>query len=100
MNFRQLKLVGALVFGLFLLITVVNVAGELFVTNNAGYYQVKQAAITGQLTVRDLPGVYTRLFGTITTYHVSDMHYFSKSNLDGGAGNEADPVSVQFTDGG
>ena len=100
MNFRQVKLVGLLVIGLVFLVTLITVSNQILVTNNAGFYQVKQAALSGELTVRDLPGVYNRFFGAITTYHVSDMHYFSKSNQDGGTGELADAVNVQFTDGG
>jgi regulator of protease activity HflC (stomatin/prohibitin superfamily) len=100
MNFGKFKLIGALVAAVFVLIAVVSVGSQLFGTNNAGYYQIKQAAVTGTMTVIDLPGTYTRFFSDITTYHVSDMHYFSKSKLDGGDGDEASPIKVRFNDGG
>lgn len=100
MDFRRFKLIAGLILGVVAITTVVSVAKELFETNNAGYFQVKQAAVSGSMTVIDQPGTYARLFGTITTYHISDMHYFSKSNLDGGAGGESDPIKVRFNDGG
>ncbi len=72
----------------------------LFSTNKAGFYQIKQAFVTGKMSVRSEPGMYSRLFGDITTYPVSDMYYFSKSALDGGIGEEFDPILVRFNDGG
>src|SRR5271165_865911 len=94
------KLIGGIVLGVFALLAVNSVATQLFATNDAGFYQVKQAALSGTMTVRDEAGTYPRLFGTITTYRVSDMHYFSKSDLDGGGGKEADPIHVRFQGGG
>lgn len=94
------RLLGSLILGVLALIFTVTSAKQLFVTNSAGYYIVKQAAFSGNMTILDQPGVYARFFGDVTTYHVSDVHYFSKSKLDGGDGIESDPVSVQFTDGG
>lgn len=72
----------------------------MFETNDAGFYQVKQAAMTGELTVRNEPGTYFQNLGTITTYQISDMYYFSKSDLDGGTGSDADPIKIRFNDGG
>ena len=99
MNSRA-KLVGSAILGLIAIITLVTVGKQLLATNDAGYYQVKQAAMTGTMTVRDEPGTYIRLFANITTYQISDMHYFSKSDLDGGKGKESDPIKVRFNDGG
>jgi regulator of protease activity HflC (stomatin/prohibitin superfamily) len=100
MNTSRLKLIALLTSGVIGLLLVIGVGRGLVETNNAGFYQIKQAAVTGSMTVIDLPGTYARLFGDITTYHVSDMHYFSKSPLDGGSGDEASPIKVRFNDGG
>jgi regulator of protease activity HflC (stomatin/prohibitin superfamily) len=97
---RKFKLIATLVLGVVGLFTLVSVGRGLVETNNAGYYQIKQAAVTGNMTVIDQPGSYLRLFGDVTTYHVSDMHYFSKSKIDGGDGDEAAPIKVRFNDGG
>ena len=75
-------------------------SNSIVTTNKAGYYQVKQAAITGKMSVRTKPGMYAKLFGDITTYQISDMYYFSKYNEEGGAGLEAAPIKVRFNDGG
>ncbi len=94
------KLLGTIIAVLALGAAVYFLSGYLFATNKAGYYQIKQAAITGKISVHDKPGTYMKLFGTITTYQISDMNYFSKSTLEGGSGEESDPIKVRFNDGG
>ncbi len=100
MDFRKVKLLSLLVAGVVGLFLLVGVGRSLVGTNNAGFYQIKQAAVTGNMTVIDQPGSYARLFADVTTYQISDMHYFSKSKLDGGDGAESDPIHVRFNDGG
>lgn len=100
MDFRKIKLIALLIGGVIGLFTLIGVGRGLIGTNNAGYYQIKQTAGFGTMSVIDSPGSYARLFADITTYHVSDMHYFSKSKLDGGEGLESDPIKVRFNDGG
>ncbi|MBN2508837.1 MAG: hypothetical protein JXB03_01125 [Spirochaetales bacterium] len=82
------------------LVGLVFVSDQLFETNKAGYYQVKQAFLSGKMTVRTEPGVYNQFFGRITEYQFSDMYYFSKSVLEGGGGEESNPIQVRFNDGG
>src|SRR5579872_5104465 len=100
MNKTQVKLLGGLIGGVFLLLLITSTFRNLFVTNNQGYYQIKQAALTGEVTVHNESGTYPRLFGEITTYHVSDMYYFSKNDADGGSDVLSDPISIRFNDGG
>jgi regulator of protease activity HflC (stomatin/prohibitin superfamily) len=94
------KKIGTLVGAVVALIFLFRLGGEIFETNNQGYYQVKQAAVTGEMTVRNTAGTYGQWFGTITTYHVSDMLYFSKSDLDGGKTEANDAIEVRFNGGG
>ena len=100
MNKTQVKLLGGLIGGVFLLLLITSTFRNLFVTNNQGYYQIKQAALTGVVTVHNESGTYPRLFGEITTYHVSDMYYFSKNDTDGGNDSLSDPINIRFNDGG
>lgn len=97
---NRVKLIAGGVVALFLVIGLATVGKQILETNDAGFYQIKQAAMTGELTVMSDPGTYLQLFGTITTYQVSDVYYFSKSELDGGQGSDADPIKVRFNDGG
>lgn len=91
--------------GIIVVLAILGAAGFTFSsylvsTNKAGYYQIKQAAVTGTISIHDEPGMYGKFFGTITTYQISDMNYFSKSDLEGGAGEAAAPIKVRFNDGG
>jgi regulator of protease activity HflC (stomatin/prohibitin superfamily) len=79
---------GAIIFFVF--------AGSLFETNDAGYYQVKQAFMTGDMSVRNKAGTYGQWLGDITTYKRTGMHYFSSQEIDGGDSAYAAPVSVTF----
>jgi len=99
MNTRA-KLIGGLILGVLALLLVTSVVRELFVTNNQGFYQIKQAAVTGNVTVHSESGTYLRLFGEVTSYHVSDMYYFSKNDNDGGNNSLSEPIDIRFNDGG
>lgn len=54
---------------------------QIFETNTFGNYQVKQAAGTGHVTVRNEPGLYLQMFGKITTYPVSEDIDFEDNKL-------------------
>ena len=92
------KKVGVLAAALVAVVMVLTLSGQVVETNNSGYYQVKQGAMDGALSVRATPGMYFQNFGTITTYKISDEFYFSKHATDGDEASE--PVKVQFNDGG
>lgn len=92
--------VGIIAIGVVAIIAVLSLAGQVFETNNSGFYQIKQAALTGEMSVRTEAGTYYQGFADISTYQLSDTYYFSKHELDGGSGKEADPIKVRFNDGG
>lgn len=83
-NFKNLTLITVTV----LCVMFVVLAGSLFETNSFGNYQIKQAAVTGDVTVRSEPGLYWQGMGTITTYPISEDLSFEDSG-----------VSVRFNDG-
>jgi regulator of protease activity HflC (stomatin/prohibitin superfamily) len=85
---------------LFAFVFTILLSGSIFETNNAGFFQIKQAALSGELTVVNQPGTYFQNFGTVTTYSLSDEYFFSKHDNDGGSDKEADPIKVRFNDGG
>lgn len=82
------------------LIITIALSNKVVETNMEGNYQIKQAAVSGDMSVRNKAGMYLQNFGDISTYQVSDMYYFSSSNLDGGSGEESQPIKVRFNDGG
>jgi hypothetical protein len=96
---NRVKLIIASVALLVLIIGTATVGKQIFETNNAGYYQIKQAAMSGEMTVISDPGTYMQLFGNITTYQISDVYYFSKTEGEG-EGPTAEPIKVRFNDGG
>lgn len=63
-------------------------AGKIFETNQFGNYQIKQAAGTGEISVRNVAGLYLQMFGSIETYPVSEDVDFEKENF-----------TVRFNDG-
>lgn len=71
--------------GLLLLI----LSSQIFETNSSGFVQVKQAATSGEMSVRTEPGVYLQAFGTITTYKISDVYDFNAKEQR---------ISVRFSD--
>jgi len=73
------------------------IGGSIVETNYAGFIKVKQAAITGELTVYTEPGMFWQLFGDITEYKIEDTLWFSKHRDEGGIVDESIPV--RFNDG-
>jgi len=97
----RIKLIGGAVAALVAVLTLASVGKQIFETNNAGYYQIKQASVTGNMTVIADPGTYLQAFAAITTYQISDVYYFSKTEGDGrGDQSNAEPIKVRFNDGG
>lgn len=81
--------VGLIVMGLF--------STSLLETNQAGYVQVKQAAVTGTLSVRTEPGTYAQLFGDIHTYPEASTFHFTADTDSGEKRDQSLPT--QFNDG-
>lgn len=80
-----------------LAIIFLGAARSLFETNDAGYFQVKQAAITGDMTVRFDAGTYWQMFGTISEYKNVATVGIGKHRGEGSA--DIDAVEVIFNDG-
>ena len=93
------KLIFTAIAALIILAVLYGVSGSLFETNNAGYYKVKQAAVSGELSVHSQPGMFMQMFGDIIAYPNTGEFHFSKSDLDGGSGIESQPIQVRFNDG-
>lgn len=52
--------------------TTLFLAGNIVETNSPEYYQIKQAAVSGELSLKDTAGMYPQMFGKITTYRKAD----------------------------
>lgn len=91
------KKIFAIAFAILALILVI-MMGSILETNTAGYFQVKQAAITGNMSVRLNAGTYWQWFGTISTYkNVATVGIGEHHVGDGSA--DIDAVDVIFNDG-
>jgi len=90
------KKVVAIAFAVLAIIFLV-MARSLFQTNDAGYFQVKQAAITGDMSVRFDAGTYGQWFGTISEYKNVATVGIGTHKGEGSADIEA--VDVIFNDG-
>jgi len=94
---KKRKIIG--VAFLFIAVIMLILGSRLFETNKVGHVQVKQAAVSGTMTVRSSPGTYSQMFGDITDYLYSDAIYLSSEDLDGGEGMESQAIDVLFPDG-
>jgi len=66
-------------------------------TVEKGTYQIKQAAVTGDMTAHMNPGMYLQMFGDIQEWPKSETFFFTSDNVEGG---EADTsIQVRFADG-
>lgn len=83
-------------FGILIILTIV-LSGQIIENNRAGYFQVKQAFMTGKLTSRMEPGWYAQMFGAIHTYKNVSTIGFGDEKGEGSADIRAIPVI--FNDG-
>jgi len=90
------KKIFAIAFAVLAILFLVMARG-LFQTNDAGYFQVKQAAITGTMTVRFDAGTYGQWFGNISEYKNVATVGIGTHQGEGSADIEA--VDVIFNDG-
>lgn len=84
---------------LFIAVIMLILGSRVLETNKIGHIQVKQAAVSGTMSVRTSPGTYFQTFGDITDYRYSDAIYLSSEDLDGGDGEENGAIDVLFPDG-
>ena len=94
MNNIKLKLFGVL--GVLAFFAQIMLWSQIVGSVNVEDYHVKQAAVSGKMTVINTPGVYGKWFGDITKYKKSGMFNFSEENLDGGNTEESQPLSATF----
>lgn len=70
------------IFGIIGAVVAIFCSAFLFETNTFGNYQIKQAAMSGTISVRNDAGLYWQGFGSITTYPVSEDIDFEKQKLE------------------
>jgi len=94
-SFRRIVIIVCIVLGILLTISF---AGQIFETNQAGNFQIKQAALSGEMTAHLQPGTYFQMFGNIDTYrNVATIGFGEKHQGDASA--DIDGIEVIFNDG-
>ena len=88
METLDIKKISMLVIGLLVLVGTAVFSGSLLETNDAGHYQVKQAWVSGTLSVRSEPGTYLQALGKISTYKFSPTLDFTGGSQ--GQGRQGD----------
>jgi hypothetical protein len=94
-NMSISKLIGAAA-GVFLLIAALISIPKLFENVDTTEYKIKQAAVTGAMTCHNESGWFWQLLGSVTTYDKTGTFYFSEDNVDGGEGDDSDPLPATF----
>lgn len=74
--------------GIFAIIALA-LCGQLVESNTAGYVQIKQAAGSGNMSVRLQPGIYPQMFADIHEYKISDIYDFNTPD---------ERITVRFND--
>jgi regulator of protease activity HflC (stomatin/prohibitin superfamily) len=74
-------------------------AGSIFETVEKGTYQIKQAAITGEMTAKMTPGLWMQNFGDIDVWPKAETYFFTHDNDTKGDVDEDTSIEVRFNDG-
>jgi len=84
--------------GMFLIIGLI-CAGSLVETVEKGTYQIKQAAITGDMSAKMTPGLWGQYFGDIDVWPKAETYFFTADNDTKGDVDEDTSIEVRFNDG-
>lgn len=74
-------------------------AGSIVETVEKGTYQVKQAAISGEMSAKMTPGLWFQNFGDIDTWPKAETYFFTHDNDTKGDVDEDTSIEVRFNDG-
>lgn len=96
MSIKQYVVLGFV--GVTLLIALA-CAGKIVETVEKGTYQVKQAAITGEMTAKMTPGIWGQWFGDIDPWPKAETYFFTHDNDTKGDVDEDTSIEVRFNDG-
>ncbi len=90
-----------LILGFFAIIAILFIVflGKIFETNYDGFYLVKQAAVTGKMSIKSDAGIMGQYFGKITRYKRLNKIFMSYDKLDGGDSDQNTGIKVRFPDG-
>jgi regulator of protease activity HflC (stomatin/prohibitin superfamily) len=92
------KIVMLSFLGLLLIIGLIS-AGSMVETVEKGTYQIKQAAITGEMSAKMTPGLWGQYFGDIDVWPKADTYFFTHDNDTKGDSDVDLSIEVRFNDG-
>jgi regulator of protease activity HflC (stomatin/prohibitin superfamily) len=92
------KIVMLSFLGLLLIIGLIS-AGSMVETVEKGTYQIKQAAITGDMSAKMTPGLWGQYFGDIDVWPKADTYFFTHDNDTKGDSDIDTSIEVRFNDG-
>lgn len=95
-----MKKIGLIIAGIIGLVLLLSLSSSFVESVQGGEIHVKQAAVSGTMSVRSQEGLYAQMFGKITKYFRTAETYLSNDELDGGKGAETNATLVRFGDGG
>lgn len=90
--------VGLGFLGIILLVGLI-CAGSIVETVEKGTYQVKQAAISGEMSAKMTPGLWWQNFGDIDVWPKAETYFFTHDNDTKGDVDEDTSIEVRFNDG-
>lgn len=96
-GFKKIAAIALSIVGLIVLAVTLP---QLVETNNEGYYQIKQAAMTGEISIRSTPGTYAQMGANIVTYPISDIYNFTTDKTGVEDSEVSEPIMVAFNGGG
>lgn len=96
-GFKKIAAIALSIVGLIVLAVTLP---QLVETNNEGYYQIKQAAMTGEISIRSTPGTYAQMGANIVTYPISDIYNFTIDKVGVEDSEVSEPIMVAFNGGG
>lgn len=89
------KIIGVIVF--ISIIVLISLGSHLVETVEKGTFQVKQAAVSGTMTVKFTPGMWGQWFGDIEVWPQSETFFFIADADEGTARDQS--MEVRFNDG-
>jgi regulator of protease activity HflC (stomatin/prohibitin superfamily) len=98
-NVMSIKKMVMLGFAVIVLLVLAVCAGSIVETVEKGTYQVKQAAISGQMSAKMTPGLWFQNFGDIDTWPKAETYFFTHDNDTKGDSDIDTSIEVRFNDG-
>lgn len=91
------KKMVTLVVGIVIFIVALVLMDRLVETVEKGTYQVKQAAVSGKMSAKMIPGLWPQLFGDIETFPTAETFFFTADKDEGKDIDQS--IEVRFVDG-